>query len=63
MMMIMIGMILAFVAITYFSIRNQSLNVAYVKIRPDEIEFLDERLANGEISYEEYQIVRNQLLK
>jgi Predicted membrane protein (DUF2078). len=63
MMMIMIGMILAFVAITYFSIRNQSLNVAYVKIRPDEIELLDERLANGEISYEEYQIVRNQLLK
>ncbi|TQI67273.1 SHOCT domain-containing protein [Clostridium sp. KNHs216] len=63
MMMIMIGMILAFVAITYFSIRNQSLSPAYVKIRPDEIELLDERLANGEISYEEYQIVRNQLLK
>ncbi|GEM_PF-6940700 len=63
MIMIMIGMILAFVAITYFSIRNQNLNVAYVKIRPNEIELLDERLANGEISYEEYQIVRNQLLK
>lgn len=62
-MMIMIGMILAFVAITYFSIRNQSLNPAYVKIRPDEIELLDDRLANGEISYEEYQIVRDQLLK
>mgnify|MGYP000186624202 CR=1 FL=1 len=62
-MMIMIGMILALSAITYFSIKNQSSNVAYVKIRPDEIELLNERFADGEISYEEYQTARNQLLK
>ncbi|MDF1496078.1 hypothetical protein [Caproiciproducens sp. CPB-2] len=64
-MMIMAGIILALLAITYFSIKNQyrNLNAAYVKIRPDAMELLNERFDNGEISYEEYRILRNQLLK
>ncbi|MGX8702281.1 SHOCT domain-containing protein [Caproiciproducens sp.] len=62
-MMIVIGVILALLAITYFSIGNQGLNMASVKIRPDAIELLNERFADGEISYEEYRMLRNQLLK